>query len=93
MSNSTAQSKNEISITQHLEKFESVLEKTQAPIFAILATASDIAVEIKSSLMSLENLATKNCLVPIMECNSTECYMWAIALLSAAWTQWVLKKL
>lgn len=63
----------------------------QIPILAIMATIPDIAVEIKASLMSQEDLGTKEGLAPILECNSTECYMWAIAILSSAWTQWVFR--
>jgi hypothetical protein len=91
MSTSPTSTKNEITITQHLEKFEKVLGETRTPMLALMATISDIAVEIKASLMSQEDLATKDGIAPILECNSTECYMWAIAILSSAWTQWVFR--
>ena len=39
--------------------------------------------------MSQENLRKKDDQVPILECNSAECYMWAIAILACAWTEWV----
>ena len=91
MSTDTTSAKNEITITAHLKKFQTVLGTTQIPILAIMTTIPDIATEIKASLMSEEDLATKDGLAPILECNSTECYMWAIAILSSAWTQWVLR--
>ena len=86
---STRSAKNEISITAHLEKFQTVLGATQTPMLAIMATIPDIAAEIKASLMSQEGLSIKDGIAPILECNNAECYMWAIAILSSAWTQWV----
>jgi len=91
MSKSTASAKNEITITAHLEKFQTVLGTTQAPLLAIMSAIPDIAAEIKASLMAQEDLATKEGVAPIMECYNTECYMWAIAILSSAWTQWVFR--
>lgn len=89
MSKGITSTKNEISITSHLEKFQAVLGATQIPVLAIMATIHDIASEIKASLMLQEDLAAKDGITPILECNNTECYMWAIAILSSAWTQWV----
>jgi hypothetical protein len=80
---------NEINITRHLERFQKVLGETGIPTLALLTCVSDIAVEIKRSLISQETLAiNKEGQTPILECNSTECYMWAL-LLTSAWTQWV----
>lgn len=89
MSLGNKSTKNEITISTHLEKFEKVLGETQIPMLAIMAVVHDIALEIKNSLMTKEELATKDGFVPILECNSAECYMWAVAILSSAWTQWV----
>jgi hypothetical protein len=81
--------KNEINIAKHLEKFQRVLGETKIPVLAILSCIPEITVEIKSALMSQENLAKKNDQIPILECNSAECYMWTIAILASAWTEWV----
>ncbi|MGA9153679.1 MAG: hypothetical protein WBZ36_24115 [Candidatus Nitrosopolaris sp.] len=45
---STRSAKNEISITAHLEKFQTVLGATQTSMLAIMATIPDIAAEIKA---------------------------------------------
>jgi hypothetical protein len=60
---------NEINITRHLERFQKVLGETGLPILALLTCVSDIAVEIKRSLMSQETLAfNKEGQTPILEC-------------------------
>jgi hypothetical protein len=84
-----ASNTNEINITTHLEKFQKVLGETNIPVLALLTCVSDIAVEIRHSLISQEVLATKDAQTPTLECNSTECYMWALSILTTAWTQWV----
>lgn len=48
---------NEINIARHLEKFQRVLGETHTPVLALLACVSDIATEIKRSLMAEETLA------------------------------------
>jgi hypothetical protein len=81
---------NEINIARYLERFQKVLGETGIPTLAMLTCVSDTAVEIKLSLMSQETLAiNKEGQTPILECNSTECYMWALSILISAWTQWV----
>lgn len=50
-----------------------------------------MAKEIKASLSSREALALKDGQAPTLESDSCECYMWAVALLASAWTEWVFK--
>ena len=57
-----ASNTNEINITTHLEKFQKVLGETNIPVLALLTCVSDIAVEIRHSLISQEVLATKDAL-------------------------------
>jgi hypothetical protein len=79
---------NEIAIAKHLEKFEKVLNNTGVPTLAIMSCISDIIMEIRLSLMSQENIAIKDNQTPILECNSAEIQIWAMAILTSAWTAW-----
>jgi hypothetical protein len=79
---------NEIDIAKHLEKFEKILNNTGVPTLAIISCVSDIIMEIRLSLMSQENIAIKDNQTPILECNSAEIQIWAIAILASVWTTW-----
>jgi hypothetical protein len=79
---------NEIDIAKHLEKFEKVLNSTRDLTLAITSCIPDIVTEIRSSLMSQENIAAKNDQTPILECTSAEIQIWAMAILTSAWTVW-----
>jgi hypothetical protein len=79
---------NEIDIAKHLEKFEKILNNTGVPTLAIISCVSDIIMEIRLSLMFQENIAIKDNQTPILECNSAEIQMCAIAILASAWTTW-----
>jgi hypothetical protein len=69
---------------RHLEKFQKVLGETHTPVLVLLTCVSDVATEIKSSLLTEENLSFKDGFVPILECDSTECYIWALSILTSA---------
>lgn len=76
-----------IDIAKYLAKLECA--GMHQPLNAIQACASELATEIRSSLMSKENVAIINGQAPILEPDSCECYMWAVAILASAWSEWV----
>jgi hypothetical protein len=76
-----------IDIAKHLSR----LEDTGCPVDNIVAISMQVAQEIKHILVKKEKLRTKEDQFPILETfptRSTEIWMWAIAILSSAWTQW-----
>jgi hypothetical protein len=55
----------------------------------IMQLAMDLASELKRELNQIENLATKAGQVPLLESYSFECQMWALAIITSAWSQWI----
>lgn len=83
----TSMTSSEIDIAKYLARLERAGMAT--PLVAIQSCATDLAKEIKVALSSKETLATTQGQAPTLEHFSTECYMWAVAILASAWTEWV----
>ena len=74
-----------------ISKYLVRLEETGCPVTNIVMVSLQLAEEIKNILNGKEKLRAKNDQFPILEtstAHSAEILMWAISLLSAAWTVW-----
>jgi len=76
-----------IDISKHLIK----LEETGCAVTNVVNVSLQLAEEIKNILKRKEKLSIKDGQFPILETNPTrsvEIWMWAISILSSAWTEW-----
>ena len=78
----------------NISKYLIRLEETKDPVNNIVILSLDLAKEIKNILREKETLMIKDNEFPLLEVStskkagSTEILMWAIAMLSSAWTEW-----
>jgi len=61
------------------------------PLRAMGLSLQGLADELKTTLGYKEKLETVNGKVLLLESNSTECLMWAAAILASSWTGWIFK--
>lgn len=81
---------NKLDISKYIKK----LEDSKDPVNNLILLSLSLANELKNILRHTEKLSVKNNQVPNLEvlpdnkAASTEIWMWAIAILSSAWTEW-----
>jgi hypothetical protein len=85
--------KTEIDIAKYLAKLEKA--GMHQPFNAIYSCAYELADELRIALMTEEKLSVVNNATPLVQvypdkkASSIEILMWAIAILSSSWTQWI----
>jgi hypothetical protein len=76
-----------IDIAKYLSMFES--KDMRNPLAAMQSCLEGHADELETALRCKENLQTINGEVPLLESYTTECVMWAAAILASSWTDWI----
>jgi hypothetical protein len=80
-------SPHKIDIAKYLSRLES--EDIPNPLVAMGLCLEGLADELKTTLGYKEKLETVDGKAPLLESNSTECLMWAAAILASSWTEWI----
>lgn len=87
----SSMSPHKIDIAKYLCRLES--EDVRNPLgFSLLAMGlclEGLAGELKTTLSYKEKLETEDGNAPLLESCSTECLMWAAAILASSWTEWI----
>jgi hypothetical protein len=80
-------SPHKIDIAKYLSRLES--KDIRNPLEAMHLCLVGLADELKTMLVYKEKLETVDDKAPLLESNSTECLMWAAAILASSWTDWI----
>jgi len=80
-------SPHKIDVAKYLSTLES--KDRSNPLGAIQSCLEGLADELKTTLRYKENLETIDGQAPLLESFSTECSMWAAAILASSWTEWI----
>jgi hypothetical protein len=80
-------SPHKIDIAKYLSRLES--KDMRNPLGVMQSCLEGLAGELNMTLRYKENLETIDGETPLLESYSTECVMWAAAILVSSWTEWI----
>ena len=79
-----------IDIASYLADIEKIVpELTQSKFTGLISLAKKLVKELRRELDSKEDLMKIGTQMPLLEPSSFEAIMWALAILTSAWTNWV----